>query len=333
MQSSSPSPQDLAFADSMSQFTMQLTFWYTLIFCSLGIVLNTIGLVVFTRKTFWDMSMGFYNCVLACVNNLTLVSMLVYFIPLSYNINRLTSSLTECILIILCHRVFTRMSSWLDVIITVDRMVYISYPRQFQFMNKKKFLCLVVGGLFVLVLVANAQTFSYTLETTLTNNNTKTVKCTVNNATLLSITITTITMLVVLPFALMVVTNVFLIHKLKRVKRERYMRREEIFARSVVALNVLFCLTHLPNLVLLFWQFVLTYTGEDPLSRTSTLVKFAYTLSLILSSYNYIFPTLVNLAFNKLFRDELCFLLRIKVRPEHCIVSDHILKDSNMCTS
>ncbi len=42
-------------------------------------------------------------------------------------------------------------------------------------------------------------------------------------------------------------------------------------------------------------------------------INFAFTLSQAVATYNYIFPTLVNFKFNRMFYDEICSFLGIKI--------------------
>ena len=119
---------------------------------------------------------------------------------------------------------------------------------------------------------------------------------------------------IVLPFLIMIVSNSFLIFNLKHVKRDRWMKREEAFAHSVIAMSGLFFVTHIPLLVLVLYQTTLAYIDTDPYSRVTTIVNFSYAMSVELASYNYVFTTPVNLVFNKMFRDEFLEYCKIKKR-------------------
>ena len=49
-------------------------------------------------------------------------------------------------------------------------------------------------------------------------------------------------------------------------------------------------------------------------AELDTRINFAYTISQAVATYNYIFPTLVNFKFNRMFHDEVCSLIDIKKR-------------------
>ena len=177
-------------------------------------------------------------------------------------------------------------------------------------------------ALLIISLAITSQYFEYVLVRTnknVTNSQTNvTVTTTVstcgfnNPDILLSVTIITIFARVVIPFSVMIVTNTFLIYQLKKVKRERWMHREEVFARSVIALSIFFFVTHVPFSVMSIFQLVLSYTDPNPYSRALTITNFGYSFAIILASFNYVFPLSVNLSFNKLFRAEFCALFHIK---------------------
>ena len=305
-----PTLEEISFSAYMDQLIIEMTFWYLAVFGSLGMILNALSIAVFSRKALWNMTMGFYNVVLACVNNLAIFFSAWYFLPLYYRLNRHNDSFVECVLILFGQRLFTRMSSWIEVLIAVDRMAYIMFPCRLRFMNKKTYLSMIVAGLFVILIGATAQNFEYKLVAT-TKNLTSTFKCIVDTKILMSIALTTIVTRIIIPLSVILLANVFLIYNLKRARRERWMYREDTFARSVVALSILFLVTHLPYSALLIYQITHLSTNTNPYSYWSTVVNFGYTCALAVTSYNYIFTTLVNFVFNKLFRDEVYSMLSI----------------------
>ena len=97
----------------------------------------------------------------------------------------------------------------------------------------------------------------------------------------------------------------------KKVKGDRYNKKEALFAKSVIALNLLFIFSQLPYLIL--------FVVKQSLSKSSSIglearVNFAYNLSQAIATYNYIFPTLVNFNFNRMFHDEVWSFLGIRIK-------------------
>jgi hypothetical protein len=95
------------------------------------------------------------------------------------------------------------------------------------------------------------------------------------------------------------------------VKGDRYNKKEALFARSVIALNLLFFFSQLPYLILFIVKNILK---EENVSPVMARINFAYTFSQAIATYNYIFPSVVNFMFNRMFHDEVCMLFGIKLK-------------------
>ena len=157
------SSQSHLFSIYNNQWITEFAFYYLALFGSLGIVLNLIGIVVFSRKTFADMSMGFYYIVSACVNNITLVMQALLMMPFFYSENMLVWSHVHCITLSYLNRIFNQLSAWLEMMITIDRLMYILYQRRFGFLKNKKWLAAIILGLVVFISVVNWQMTDFTL--------------------------------------------------------------------------------------------------------------------------------------------------------------------------
>jgi hypothetical protein len=108
----------------------------------------------------------------------------------------------------------------------------------------------------------------------------------------------------------MIVSDIILIYKLKKEKGERYSKKEKSFSHSVLALSILFLVTHLPFGILLIYQTILEF--RDTNYKRDFSISLLYGLSVMITAFNYVFPTLVNLIFNKLFREEFNILFKLK---------------------
>jgi hypothetical protein len=157
------SSQSHLFSIYNNQLITELAFYYLALFGSIGIVLNLIGIVVFSRKTFSDMSMGFYYIISACVNNLTLVMQALLMMPFFYSENMLLWSHAHCITLSYLNRIFNQLSAWLEMMITFDRLIYIIYQRRFGFLKNKKWLAAIIMGLLAFISAVNWQMIDFTL--------------------------------------------------------------------------------------------------------------------------------------------------------------------------
>ena len=136
----------------------------------------------------------------------------------------------------------------------------------------------------------------------------------------------------VIPFAGILISSFILVIKLRQVRGDRWSKREASFTRSVVALNVLFFVTQFPSIIAWTYLNVQYFKNSDQLSYEVTMAYFVFTLSLFLNSFTYVFPTLINFGFNRIFRDEVLIMLRfkkatrwlkkIKMKKKNCSVGE-----------
>jgi hypothetical protein len=111
---------------------------------------------------------------------------------------------------------------------------------------------------------------------------------------------------VTLPFLFSIILDTILIYNLTTVKKKRWLKRDEMFARSVIALNFLYMITNLPYMIVGIYLNILTYNG-DFTSPAYLIASLALSLSTVLASCNFAFPLIVNLIFFKAFRREFFF--------------------------
>jgi hypothetical protein len=318
MKYSNYSTTSTSFGFHLSFLQISIVFYFGFIFGISGLILNIIGIVVFNRKMFSKKAIGFYNIIIAIVNSCVIIISSISYMPLYFYQNPLLWSSTSCMILNFSQHTFTVLSSLLDMMITFDRMIRISFPRKFDAIKKQKGIIFISLGFLLLSIGLNSFCFKYKIqETFLTDtslynqtNATVTLSCIADYSILLSKNIITIIFRIFLPFTVMIVSDIILIYKLKKEKGERYSKKEKAFSHSVLALSILFLITHLPFAILLIYQTVLEF--RDTNYKTNFTISLLYELSIIFTAYNYVFPTLVNLTFNKLFREEFIILLGLK---------------------
>lgn len=297
-----------SFGIQVTQKQIDIAFFCVSILGGIGFILNLIGMVVFSRKRFKKCTMGSYNIAIAIVNNIIITVIIWNYVPFYFNINPLTTCLATCILINYLQHCFTVVSSWLDMFITIDRMLGITFPKKFENTKKRKNIYLLTFFVCFISILIHTPFLKYKLvssSTKLNNTNntqSKSILCQTDNDNLLTINVITIIFRIMIPFLVMIISNIILINNLKKVKRERYSQKEASFTHSVVALNILFFATHLPFAILVIYQTILKY--KQYVLTKYIKITLAYEISVILTSYNYVLPTVINFVFNKLFREE-----------------------------
>jgi hypothetical protein len=316
-----------SFGIKLSNIQITVLFYVSIILSGIGLILNLIGILVFNTKSFKKKAIGLYNRIIIIVNNCAIIIGCLSYTPLYFYQNPFLWSLASCKILHFLQHSFTVLSSLLDMMITFDRMIRISFPRRFDLIKKKKSILCISLGIFLLSFGLNAICFQYTIqETFLTDKNldnqtnvTVTLSCIADYSTLLSKNIITIIFRIILPFTVMIVSDIILIYKLKKEKGERYSKKDKAFSHSVLALSILFLITHLPFGILLIYQTVLEF--KDTNYKSNLTISLLYEISILITIYNYVFPTMVNLIFNKLFREEFNILFKLKKKESSLVDS------------
>ena len=143
----------------------------------------------------------------------------------------------------------------------------------------------------------------------------ETTSCTTNNLSLLSLTLVDVLMRTVIPCLGMFAANVILIYKLRRIRGERWSKRETMFTRSVVALNTFYVVSQIPGVCTWVYEKMLLYQDDDTsdqLINEHIITQYVFSACLLLTSLTYVFPTVVYFVFNRLFRQEIFLILRIR---------------------
>lgn len=309
----------------IKELTKQANFYSCLIIVPLGLALNVASIAIFKRKPFRKKTIAIYNIIIALVNNVVLILSFLNFFTQSLSKDFILKSNFGCVFFIFTTRVFTQASSWLNVLVTVDRMILVSYPCRFSLIQKRLTIFIMVFAVFVTISALNVPNLMFKVNkiSNFNKNNNKTetfLSCTANDKLVLARDLITIIIRIVIPFVLMIKLNGFLIYKIVKSRRRanhcssKTQKKDYYFAVSIITLNILFLLTQTPLLICLILLNMFQYSVLYGTSIEVAWANFFYTISLIVSSYNYAFTFLVNLKYNRLFRSEfmklVCFLKR-----------------------
>ena len=116
----------------LTEETNQVEFYLCIIVCSLGISSNIFNIFVCARKELQIISMGYFNIIMSSFNILTLASFFVLFFPQSIGLEPLIlSSIYCCILLPYIGRIFATTSIWINILVTLDRILLVSARSRF----------------------------------------------------------------------------------------------------------------------------------------------------------------------------------------------------------
>ena len=123
----------------LTNITHAVEFYFCMFICNIGFATNSLNILVNMRKDILLKStMGYYNILMSIFNILTLATA-CYLNLFAQSIGQtplILRSNLNCILISYFIRIFAQMSAWLNVMLTLDRVICIySLIRRFKFVQ------------------------------------------------------------------------------------------------------------------------------------------------------------------------------------------------------
>ncbi len=316
---------DDLFVKDIQKIQKQFIFYWAMIVFNLGFVLNIFSIVVFLRRRFHNNSNAMYNILIALASNCSILIYYLILFPQSMDFNFLKISDFSCKINSFLLRVFLQLVSWLNVVVSFDRMIIVLYPYTHPKLTTNRIIDISFMLLFVFISLMNGVNlwFKVVVTQSIFNNNTNTsfmvADCIGENVILNEARdMIAIIMRNLLPFVLMLVSNSALIRGLFKQKRSlnlnRSMKREMNISVSVIAQNIMFILFMTPIAIALIYQynsqFYTIQKGAANSTRTIVLINLLILISACLATFTICFPFIVNFLFNKLFRKEFLFIVK-----------------------
>ena len=299
---------------------VKVSFYSILAILPAGFILNIMTSLIFLRKKFSTTTMGFYYTIIALVNNILAIIVMITYLSPKFGDDFLLVSDLSCVFLTFNVRLFAQMSSWLNVFITVDRMVSITYPNKYPFLKNKKKLTLLMLVLFFMLVALNIPNFFFKVEAEFefnsTTNLTEVTKyCTSDDLVVRVRDTIVLVFRIALPIFLMVLMNIYLVYKLFKLRRKfrskSELKKEYHFAVSIFAMNVLYTLSLIPSFIAIIFLNLFDYDETSLIgTKKQAIIQFYFSLAILISSYSVSFPFFINLGFNKIFRSECVYLVR-----------------------
>ena len=294
-----------------------IMFYWTLSAFNLGFLLNILLVAVYMRKVFRGNPTAVYTIFIAIAGNVYIVLMYFNFFPQAYSVNYAATSDLSCKLNSFLLRVFPHLISWLNVMMSVDRMTSVLYPNLYLLVKTNKFICLASVCVFIALCMVNSINlwFKVMIVQRIFNpatNSTLVIRDCTSEGLTQTRDLIGIVMRTLLPFTCMFVSNTALIVGLWRQKRRmlnmtRSLMREFNFCVSVLAQNGLFILSLAPHSAAVIFQYTFIYytsSTANNSTRMFALINLAVICGICLSTYTVGYTFVVNLVFNRLFRKE-----------------------------
>ena len=295
--------------------TNEMIKYFMITSSAIGIPCNILSIFIFARLMRNKTNMGFlYVC--QCTVDLFLLLVMLLAVRswptiFYYNFQNMSDDL--CKLLTYMKRFTVHISSWMTVLITFDRLIFVIHGQnqKFRFMKKKKYLSLIILVMFICLGIADIPNlfFKLTADTKIGNSN-----CSGSFGIVFSSDIISTFLRTYIPLFLMLCCNIIMKrkvfdNKLRAVRRRSSLsQKENQFTFSVMAYDAYFFLLNFPLAVCYIFFDVNLYTGALS-GEFGALYNFVFYIFVNLSFLQQTFSFFMNLAFNKLFRREVITLI------------------------
>ncbi|RNA03201.1 Neuropeptide capa receptor [Brachionus plicatilis] len=309
--------------------TKSILFYLSISLLPLGIVFNTIEIVIFQMGKFQKTTMGFFFSINSSLNIITILYLLTFVPSATFSIYLHLQSDTSCKVYYFLLRSLYQASSWLNVVITADRLLFILFPNRFKFQKNKKILTIILLGVFGIILILNIPNLMLYRNVILTkqpNSQTlMTIYCTAQPKILIARDILLISMRTFIPFILMLFMNLLLVYKVKktrdRLKRSHNMRNEFRFVFTVIATTFIFLVIFVPNVIYIVLSDLFQNSQHFQLKQTySAFLVLFETVSSLGYFANYSLNIFAQFTFNKAFSNQFFFLVRVLIQKKQIAI-------------
>lgn len=145
----------------------QINLYFSIIIMPLGIILNISTIIIFSRSqsrnSSWS-NMRILSIGLSIFNILAMVNSLLFqqYLPAVHVVFSYYSQ-DSCKLVKVFSSTILQCSSWVQVIITFDRLRSVAFSARFMFMNRPINLVIILVSMFFTVFIANITLFWFWL--------------------------------------------------------------------------------------------------------------------------------------------------------------------------
>ena len=299
-----------SYSTYISSINSNMNKYFVIVSSAIGIPCNIISIFIFARLMRNKTNMGFlYVCQCSVDLYLLLATLLVIrssTVVFPFTIATINDD--WCRFANFIRRFSIHVSSWMPVLITFDRFIFVLYEQdqRFRFMKKKMNLALIILVIFICLAIIDIPNLLFGL---VINAKTGARNCTAVFAILFTADILSTFFRTYIPMILMVVFNMLMLRKIFSKNRLTYnqsslKRKEYQFTIAVMAYSVYFFVLNFPLAVFYIFYDVNLYNGALN-GDFGTTYTFLNNIFINLSYCIQPLSLFMNFAFNKLFRHEI----------------------------
>lgn len=301
------SQETISFINYLNKTTGIMNDYSTISLAAVGVPGNIISIIVFSRLIGRKTNMGvLYTS--QCLIDLTTILTFLFTIrgsTMIFGVNLWNKYDWFCKFGYFIRRSMLMNSSWMAVITSFDRFVFIFYRNRFQFMRKKVNLVMIVIAMILInSLICMLNLFNYVSSASRV--------CTASFAITLSTDLIAILFRTYIPITLMVIFNFMMIRKIskndkikKSVTMAKRSRNENLFTIAVISSDMMFFISHFPLSIIYIVYDVYLYLDifrQDQLIAVKSIFSLIFAINF--SVIDMVFSIFVYFTFNKVFRNE-----------------------------
>lgn len=312
----------------------QINFYFSTVIIPIGILLNSLTILVFTfgekSKINVNSNITLLNIGHCTYDTLALLNSILFsqMLP-SIGINVMNYSLSNCLALNWWRRTIGQATSWLQVVLTFERFVSVVYVNRFTFFKSKFVVIGILFSTFTILGFVNIGQFWFYIEAKQSVNNTANMTanqvCTSSNSVALATDLINVFFRFLIPFIVMLTMNILLSRSLFRSKKRTNaksqqlsnsasFKRERNYTITIIGFNCVFFVLNIPWAI---W-YVLSHIQQAGLALQSSLDRAAINLlnSIVFSIFylNNSSSFILNICFNRWFRQQFLFLIRFQWR-------------------
>ena len=296
----------------------KINFYSMVTLIPIGIIGNLISLFIFTRPSFNQKTNTGLLYTLFCVVNLITI---VYEASFRNADDFIEFSIKLPLSIqIFFERVLLQCLSWIQVIISLDRFIFVLYPvKGFQIMSKKSVLYSIILGLLIIIIGLNSLyfvrgpfTFTIGFNQTVTCN-----YCISQEIAVLTLNIQVFVQFFI-PFLIMVIVDSMVIIRFKKSrtqlnerKNSHTAKKSSRFTRNTILIDLIYMIFNFPSILYgIYMMLVFVFPNSISLS-----LPYHDLFEIIFPLFSFFYLCLIFLlfiSFNRIFRSELIKIFNLQ---------------------
>lgn len=310
---------------NLNKITSQINTNLLIVESAIGLPLNLVSIFIFWRIMGNKTNMGFLG-IIQCTIDFSLLALCLFALrssQLLFTVSFANQTNTLCKLLTFLRRFSIHVSSWISVIVTFDRFVFVlfGYSHRFRLMKSKAFLGFLITSVFLIIAVLDIPNLYFYLNKD---------SCMSDFPIRISTDVISICLRTYFPLALMLVFNLSMIISIFRTvnstsfSRPSISRREYQFTVSVMAYDLYFFICNFPMSIYYIFYDVNSYSGalaDQLFSAKYSLVNAVVTN---LALFQQTFSFFMFVGFNTIYRRQLLSLFKkgrsanLRITQDNC---------------